>query len=116
MSASRCARTPSPLEVLPPPAMRPPQANVVPDLPGQHAQVVARDAECRERLQDGLPARDGVAPKGFHQPRTESLLCGAFAVHVTFDGNRDRGRVQGFCEGAWMSARNRADAPWALAV
>src|SRR5215470_15573363 len=111
MSASSAARTPSPLEVLPPPAMRPPQANVVADLSGQHPEVVARDAERRERLQDGLPASDGVAVQGFHEPRTEGLLDGAFVVHVTFDGSRDRGRVQGFCEGAWMSARNRADPP-----
>src|SRR5262249_34529187 len=73
----RGARAPSPLGVLPEPAMRPPEANEIADLPGQHLEIVARDAERRQRLQDGLPAGDGVAVQGFHQPRTHVLLHGA---------------------------------------
>src|SRR5215471_14249833 len=116
MSASRCARTPSPLGVLPEPTVGPPEANVVADLPGQHLEVVARDAERRERLQDGLPAGDGVAVQRFHQPRTEVLLRRAFALHLTLDGSRDRGRAKGFCRGPWMSARNWADVRRALSA
>jgi hypothetical protein len=45
-----------------------------------------------------MPPGDGVTVQGVHQPRAEGRIDGAFAIHVTFDGNRKRGWVKAFAE------------------